>query len=359
MYFLLPIVFFVGLFIFMRKARGRLGFFKRLSSIKFLAICILIFVLPLYTYLLLALGTYQDIILSDSWFQSSVVSFFGVRDTWSGVGNSSFEFVGEDEQEFYLAFFTSALDSVLFFSTIGFLTLLIGVRDPKNETIHNRVEYLLSADDIDPSARATAVEEVEKLACYNDTLLVDLVIEDVDATNSVFKISMNYRAKIFNMFRKESYVDEQFKGITQIDTAPPKKKPLGQIRYVRIDNEDKLEKICSIDSVGKYETHPIKIEVAPNQSIEFETYHWLWEEFNKEYFVGVSRYTRKLVLRVSNSSNEEGIKVKAISQSEPQIDRNYKSLEDWKDVSTSNEVIFEGPLKRNQAAKLEFMMSSS
>lgn len=339
--------------------RHKVAILRQLYGVRLLALWIVIIVLPLYTYSILSIGTYHNILFVDSYYQSEIIRLLGSGDHWEQTKQGQFNYAGVEDHDYYLALVTSALDSIIFFSIIGIFTLIIGMRDPKNETIHSRVEYLLSADGIDPSARSIAVKEIEKMACFNDDLAVDLVVEEVNEEDQSFKISMNYRAKVVNMFRREAYCDEDFRGISIIDDYNFNYPTLGQIRHIKIDNKNVLSQVCSFSVPGRHHSEQVKIEIPPNSSVVFETLQWLWERFDSEYFVGVSRYTKNMTVHVTNSSNCSDVFVEVCQEHNGPHQNRSVCVSDAQKIGLQPILLYSGSIERYKALKLRFTYKPS
>lgn len=321
----------------------------RMSSFRYWTLCIVTVVLPIYSLIVISIGTFHNVIFEATTFQEILVSMVGLNDSWQINENRTLTYINNADHDYYVSLVASAIDNITFFLCLGLLTLLIGMRNPKNDTIHNRVEYLLSAEKIDPAARANAVRSIEKLACYNESTEVHLIIEDAEPQNNILKISMRYRSNIVNMFKNERYLDSDFQGKTTVDHDITGKTPLGQIRTVRVGNVDQLDEIKSILEVGTHSTKPIKIEIAPNSSTDFEIEQWIWERFGEEYYVGVSRYTKSLKVYVTNSSNVENIDVSVTSPNSKTTPSSFK-------LTRTKTPIYEGSLASTERVTCKFQV---
>ena len=200
----------------------------RMSSFRYWTLCIVTVVLPIYSLIVISIGTFHNVIFEATTFQEILVSMVGLNDSWQINENRTLTYINNADHDYYVSLVASAIDNITFFLCLGLLTLLIGMRNPKNDTIHNRVEYLLSAEKIDPAARANAVRSIEKLACYNESTEVHLIIEDAEPQNNILKIPPDMYKGGWEYYRLICFRSEDLKNLC--NTLEEKKFPYEILR---------------------------------------------------------------------------------------------------------------------------------
>lgn len=201
----------------------------------------------------------------------------------------------------------SLFSALIFFLVIGVTSLIVGLRNPQDDAIESRVEYLFSGSHISSDAKEYLKSQVTKLSAYCRSVEVKLTLEEFDADAAAFRISVDAQQFLQSCIHDEAYVDEDV--CLDVEADPIEgKDPLGEVYceelYVEGEPKAKWRDLSrkTLTRENLYYREPRKLEVAADSMARYGNQHWIWCAADEGYLYTTRRYTEEFSVSLRNKS---------------------------------------------------------
>ncbi|HZL59432.1 MAG TPA: hypothetical protein VFC38_07000 [Stellaceae bacterium] len=175
--------------------------------------------------------------------------------------------------------FAAWTGELLFFTIVGFVVAAVGLHNPAQEPLSQRIRILYGTPDVPEFALQYNAGQLRKLAAYSPTANRSITIEEYNAGYAAYKVRVASEYTIKNMLRDASYEDVISVNFApdRFDNPPPE---VGRLRSVRIGTQERLRGPIAIDPAGYNSTFPITI--PPNETSSITVEYTMWWKVGEE-----------------------------------------------------------------------------
>ncbi|MFG0453605.1 hypothetical protein [Shewanella sp. YQ_9] len=241
--------------------------------------------------------------------------------------------------DFSISYAASSLDNLIFFVLIGVLSILISLKNPKNDGLQQKVSYIFPKSEHDEKLYSHLSDSISSLACI--TTKVDRQITFLDAcfnadrTKTAIKIYNKSTSHIKNIFNNHDYIKDSPIYIATADDLSTDFCDIeifGEIHELSIINNldqgsescQKENLITGLEQLKRDQMsfeQKLDMKLAPGQTLQFMTGSWMWQPINEETnmsftaaryiaaqeFTFVNRLKCKLELKISGAFGSESL----------------------------------------------------
>lgn len=223
-----------------------------------------------------------------------------------------YDLIVEQRYNFYISFFASSLENLIFFILIGLSIAIYSLRRPESELLENRIWYLYSSEHATDESLQYNKNQIKKLAAFCKSATGKITITDYNPSMNAYRIEVEKRYTLQNMFKDRDYED-----VIDISISPDSiesdqlemnlggvpSKIMGEVHLFQttvigeapVKHNEKVIKITDQD----YKTK-IGIRIPANGTTEYEFNYWMWCLVGEPNVTQVLRYTETLKTTIVN-----------------------------------------------------------
>lgn len=219
--------------------------------------------------------------------------------------------------DFSVSYAASAFDSLVFFLSVGVILTLISHRSPEDENLAKKVEYIFPGIESDDKLSIYLQQSISSLACISPITKRIITFQELKIlpnNNSVIKIYTKTNALIKNIHNNHEYIMDNaiFKASADLNEDLD---VLGEIHDLaimqKLDNHELIEKEHILNGAHSLTndcnefTQAYKMQLTPDETIQFMTSGWMWQSPDEEMTYTAARYTKKQQIELHNELNQE------------------------------------------------------
>ncbi len=253
-----------------------------------------------------------------------------IAGTFKGVYFQSNEWirsiVGESCPTPYdISYYASAEQDFLFFTSIGLIAFLLGLRDPKDESLAAKVKYIFPEVEEQSHHFSYLIKEIDEMSCISTnterTIILEEFLEQKNGEIEVVKISVDTKVSVTNIHHNNDFKHDKLTFGMKSDGISDEKGIKGQIYDLSIiyDGERREKFIDGVHTLKDEDEfrRSYSLTLKPKQKAMYNAHAWLWENLATPLSFIASRYTEEAVLSFINRS-EKGLKIKDLTNNETQ-----------------------------------------
>ncbi|MBC7774860.1 MAG: hypothetical protein H7246_05420 [Phycisphaerae bacterium] len=219
---------------------------------------------------------------------------------------------------FFLSYFASLSEDIIFFGIIGFVALVLSTKLPEDEEFSIRIRSLANSDNVGLSAKNYLESQIKKILAYHSETIIKVVIKDYDSKTNSIKVYTEITNTIMNMCKDISYPLIETEALVEPDSSVNGN--YGYISYLGVyDEREVSNRTILIDGdIHELDQNTFRQEI-PFVISENSTANWrlcfcIWQKLGADrkvdqnwYFSQVERYTESLVVELHNELDSDNL----------------------------------------------------
>ncbi|MFT6920024.1 MAG: hypothetical protein ACJA2G_002672 [Cognaticolwellia sp.] len=208
---------------------------------------------------------------------------------------------------FLTSYLASSLDSLIFFIFIGVAAILISVKDPSDEVLFEKINYIFPQTQRDTALTNYIQEEISSLACIATEAKRSITIKELSPSEDCIKLDVKGRSHIKNIFNNHDFVSESMKFSIQADPitfsdvwAEMLEASITCDVATPVSKNQQLDGTIVLNEDKQSYTKSLPVTLGPHKNALYTTHAWFWQNLSKHFKFNASRFTQKAIYHVKN-----------------------------------------------------------
>lgn len=297
-------------------------------------------------YLLIGLAIYAALFIILMIVRGDILSDNATTMLWFGELRK--------DNDFLTSYVASSLDSLIFFIFIGVAAILISVKDPSDERLFQKINYIFPQTQRDTVLSKYIQDEISTLACIATDAKRSITAQELSPCNNYIKLDIKGRTHIKNIFNNHDFVSDNMKYSMQAEPvdfcdtwAEMLEASITTDVSKPINAEQHLNGTIILNKDKKIHTEAFPVTLAPNAVALYYTHGWFWQGQTDHLKLNASRFVEKSVYNVKNDLDKPLIFT--VESNRVQVSLSEKLIKKIKSI-LSNTSLSEGD--KDELAKL-------
>jgi len=250
-------------------------------------------------YLLIGLAIYATLFIVLMVIRGDILANNETTQLWFGELRK--------DNDFLTSYLASSLDSLIFFVFIGVAAILISVKDPSNERLFQKINYIFPQTQRDTVLSKYIQDGISTLACIATDVKRSITVQELSPCNNYVKIDIKGRTHIKNIFNNHDFVSDNMKYSMQADPvdfcdiwAEMLEASITTDVSKPISSEQHLNGTIILNKNKPKHTEAFPVTLAPNAVALYYTHGWFWQSQEDHLKLNASRFVEKSIYNVKN-----------------------------------------------------------
>jgi hypothetical protein len=211
------------------------------------------------------------------------------------------------DNDFLTSYVASSLDSLIFFIFIGVAAILISVKDPSDELLYQKINYIFPQTQRDTALSKYIEDEISSLACIVTDVKRTITIKDLSKCKEYIKLDIKGRSHIKNIFNKDDFVSDNMKFHMKADPvdfcdvwAEMLEASITCDVSKPVSAEQQLDGTITLNKDKISHSEALPITLAPNKDALYTTHGWFWQKLTGALNFNASRFVEKAIYDIKN-----------------------------------------------------------
>ena len=208
---------------------------------------------------------------------------------------------------FLTSYLASSLDSLIFFIFVGVAAILISVKDPSDELLFEKINYIFPQTQRDTDLAKYIQDEISSLACIATEAKRSITIKAISPSSDCIKLDIKGRSHIKNIFNNHDFVSDNM--IFSIKADPITFSDVWAEMLEASITCDVATPVSEMEQLTGtivlkegYDSHieSLPVKLGPHKNALYTTHAWFWQNLSKHFKFNTSRFIEKAVYQVQN-----------------------------------------------------------
>lgn len=213
---------------------------------------------------------------------------------------------------FTISHAASAVDSLVFFSTVTLVITAISFRKPEEEKLHTKIEYIFDGADAKSKLGEYLAYRVSSLACISP--ITDRVITflEILPDSNMIKVATNTDVQIMNMHNNHQYATDEMMYRIQADDVEVPGGIFGEVHDISMvfdaTNPEKNKRVIDCTEQLTADTRVFEerfsLKLQPQEKVIYKTNAWIWQSLKEDLRIVTPRYIEEQKITLKNKSDK-------------------------------------------------------
>ncbi|MBC3765197.1 hypothetical protein [Neptunicella marina] len=226
--------------------------------------------------------------------------------------DSLFGRVNNSSSDFVVSYAASALDSLIFFITVGFILAVISFKRPEEENLSTKIEYIFSGVSSDTKLGKYLAKNISSLACVSSETTRLIAIREYNDKHKTVKVLSKVHCIVKNIYHNHDFVSESMKFSYKIDDEVTcDDDVLGEIIDVVVikdlnnskESQQILKTAHELTADKRVYENSFELKLKEQEEAVYKTCNWAWQRVDKALSFSPGRFTEKQVFNIVNETN--------------------------------------------------------
>jgi len=206
----------------------------------------------------------------------------------------------------------SVLDSLVFFITVGLVLTLLSIKNPEEEKLDRKIEYIFNGADSESPLGQYLAREVSSLACISALTERIITFRDISDSKTAIKVSAVTDVQIKNIHNNHQYANDEMYYRIKADEVDCHNGIYGEVHDVSMifdaNQPQRNRKIIDCTQVICSASEPFQqmfdLKLKPQEQVIYRTNAWIWHSFAQPLNIVSPRFTERQIIELKNQSTQ-------------------------------------------------------